>query len=341
MTTHSEKIEVAEATGIRVTAQVVREWWKCRFQEFDHRNDDGIDGLIILKKNYIVTGELVHCQIKSGSGYKSKTNYPEHIGIKLGIKYIQKHRPRWNNIIEPAILIFVDESKNNKITPNAWWVDLKSPAAYSDKAKSILFIPKKQRFAEHSIGEIKKLYGTRHLDLNDGLQEILLTRNDVNLFNLKDNIKVQARKYYIDWSTSPISEKTNPKLGEITISRVGWKHLTRSGRKTERVLQSLLLLGAAKRMIKEIKEPESFGHPLFKAENDIGRFQDYIGLRAFVSFPHRYESVLTIVMKRQRKVNLKNGKELERKIWFYTIYESRRGRMKNELRNKKKKATDS
>lgn len=340
MTTHSQKIEKAEATGIRVTTQIVREWWKCRFQEFDARNDDGIDGLIILKKKDVVTGEIIHSQIKAGAGYKSPTNYPDHIGIKLGIKYIQKHRPRWDNIIEPAILIYVDEPKDNKTMPNAWWVDLKSPSAYSDKAKSILFIPKKQRFGEHTIGELKKLCGTRHLDYR--LQEIALERSDVSLFNLKENIKIQARKYYVDWAKSSKKERTNNKLGEILITRVGWKHLTREDRKTERILQSFQLLGAAKRMIKEVKEPESFGHPSLKTEKDIGSFQDYIGLRAFVTFPHRYESALTVVLKRQRKVNMTNGKEIERKVWFYTIYESRRGRTKKYYeRNKIKKATDS
>jgi hypothetical protein len=50
MSNRAEKIEKAEAIGLRVSAQIVR-GWACRFQEFDARNDDGIDGLIMLKRN--------------------------------------------------------------------------------------------------------------------------------------------------------------------------------------------------------------------------------------------------------------------------------------------------
>lgn len=341
MSERFEQIEKAEATGLRVVQQIVREWWKCRFQEFEARNDDGIDGIIILKKNGIITGEIIHSQIKSGKGYKKE--YPKHIGVKLGIKYIQKHRPRWNAIVEPAILIYVDEPKDKNSIPNAWWVNLKSDEAYSDKAKSIIFIPRTQRFADHTIGEIKKLCGTRHLDYR--LQQIIIKRKDVNVFNLKDKLKEQARKFYTTWAdknNTPKAERTNPALGEIIISRVGWKHLTRKGRKIERIIQSFHLLGVAKRMIKEVLEPELFGHTKYTSENGIGIFRDYIGLRAFAIFPHRYESAITVVLKRERKVDESNGKELERKIWFFSIYESRRGRTKNYYRrNKIKKATDS
>lgn len=339
MSKQAEKIEKAEATGLRVVEQIVREWWLCRFQEFDARNDDGIDGLILFKKNGTVTGEIVQCQIKSGSGYKTNHD-PKHIGVKLGIKYIQKHRPRWNSITEPAILIYVDEPTDKNKMPNAWWVDLKSDDSYSNKAKSMILIPKYQRFADHTIGEIKKLCGTRHLDNN--LQQIKLRRQDVNLFNLKEDLKKQARKIYVEWANrdlTPITERINPKLGEIIISRVGWKHITRKNRKTERILQSFHLLGAAKQMIKRVKEPVLLGHSSYKSENGVGISSDYIGLRALITFPHRYESALMVVLKRQRKVDENNGKEIDCKIWFYSIYEARRGKAKNVSKNKK--ATDS
>lgn len=117
MQTRAEKIEKAESTGIRVTAQIVREWWTCRFQEFESRNDDGIDGLIMIKKNGKITGELIHCQIKSGSGYKRE--YEHHIGITLGKKYVNDHKPRWDKIVEPVILIYVDEPADYKTMPKA------------------------------------------------------------------------------------------------------------------------------------------------------------------------------------------------------------------------------
>lgn len=188
----------------------------------------------------------------------------------------------------------------------------------------MIFIPKSQRFGLHTVGDMCKLCGKRLLDWN--LQPIKLKRKDISLFNLKDQIKFQAREFYTKWATSEVSERTNPELGEIIINRVGWKHMTRSNRKTERIIQSFLLLGVAKRMIKEVQVSERFAHPEFKMDGDTGVFLDYVGLRAFASFPHRYESAIVVVLKRQVKKNLQSGQELSRTIWFYSIYESSRSR---------------
>ena len=320
------RIEKAEATGVRVVIQIVREWWNCGFQEYEARNDDGIDGLILIKRNGEFTGEIIHVQIKAGNGYRNEVKArPNQIGINVGKDYIKEHRPRWNNIVEPTILIYVDDS-TDRLMPDTWWVNLKSDNAYLENVKSQIIIPKGQKFGEHSIGDIKRLYGTRHLDYR--LPQLDVTRNDVNLFTFKNTLKEQAREFYKNWGALPSEGRAHKKLGEIIVNRVGWRHITRAGRKTERIQQSFNLLGVAKKMITEIDSFENFGHPILETKDDKIISKRYLGIRAFVIFPHRYESSVTVVLRNKIITNSKTGDELENKTWFYSIYESRRGRTK-------------
>ena len=144
MANTSGKSEISEASGIGHSALIIRTWWKCRFQELEARNDNGIDGMIFIKKNTIVTGEIIHVQVKGGSGYKIeyKTDYKDYIGINLGEEYINTHRPRWNLLNEPVILIFVDDQKSLEQYPDTWWIDLKSDDSYSKTAKGVILIHK-------------------------------------------------------------------------------------------------------------------------------------------------------------------------------------------------------
>ena len=51
MTDLSNRIRTKnEATGMRVVAQYVQEFWECGWQPFDARNDKGIDGLILMRR---------------------------------------------------------------------------------------------------------------------------------------------------------------------------------------------------------------------------------------------------------------------------------------------------
>jgi hypothetical protein len=84
-------------------------------------------------------------------------------------------------------------------------------------------------------------------------------------------------------------------------------------------------------LIKEIKEPEDFRRSRIKIEGDWKIIEDYVGLRAFVIFPHRYESSVTVVLRRQRKINQTNGTIETPKFWFYSVYETRRGRTPKRL----------
>lgn len=318
-----------EKYGLRFIQRIVENGMRSDWQQYPKTNDDGIDGHIIFRKKGEVSGEIVLVQSKC---YSIHTDGPgkrsDYIGLNIGKKYIQDHLPRWTKMHAPVIIIYtqylVDDEK-----AIGWWVDATDERSYSSTELSYVIIPKRQRFKAHSIGDLKKLCGYRHQDYK--LPRIVLDRKDISYFKLSSQIKEAARDFYKNWSNSSLNERTNPNLGEILISRVGWRHITRNERKTERVLQSWQLLGVAKRLINEIEEPEDFGHSREKTENDWTIVEDYIGLRAFVIFPHRYESSITVVLRRQRKINRINGAVENPKIWFYSVYEARRGRTPKRL----------
>lgn len=318
-----------EKYGLRNIRRIVEGGMKSDWQPFDQSNDDGIDGFITFRKNGKVTGEIILVQSKCYSTHQdSPGGRNNQIGLNLGSDYINKHIPRWREMIAPVIVIYTQYVEDDE-KAISWWTDATDENSYSSTEVSYILIPKKQRFKAHSIGDLKKLCGYRHQDYK--LPRIKLDRRDVSYFKLSSKIKEAARNYYKDWANSDVSERTNSALGQIEINRVGWRHITRQKRKAERVIQSWQLLGVAKRLIKEIEEPEDLSRSRVKNEGDWKIIEDYVGLRAFVIFPHRYESSVTVVLRRQRKINQADGSIANPKIWFYSVYETRRGRTPKRL----------
>jgi hypothetical protein len=84
-------------------------------------------------------------------------------------------------------------------------------------------------------------------------------------------------------------------------------------------------LGAAKEIIKNVNAIDLLGRATVIEFNDnVKVVEDYLGLRAIVTFPYRHHSVVQVVLKRTRLINNRSG--LERtKIWFFSVYERRRG----------------
>jgi hypothetical protein len=312
--TRSEK----ESIGLRVVGQFVREIWKCRFQELDARNDDGIDGIIFLSKSGEATGETIFVQVKCGATYKvTSPKDPDKFKLKLGIDYIETHRPRWNRYPGPVILIYIDDS-TDKILPKGWWADLKSQFSYDLYHKSYIIVNNLHRFGEHSKGYFKNLCN-HHLDY--GLKAIQLSYDNFKYLDLSKPLKQSAREKY-----KSIGNKVNNKLlGDIVVNRVGWKHITRKDRKVSHIHQSFELLGALPSILYKsqsftfIKNIESYE----KKSNRI--IVDLIAFQAKVTFPHRFQSVVVVVLKRKRRIN-ENGKANTARIWFYSIFESRRGK---------------
>lgn len=318
-----------EEIGHRVVREIIREKWHSLFQEFDQQNDEGIDGIIHLRIRNTDTGGIVFVQIKCGESYKRITKKrPDYIAVNLGKKYIDLHRERWNKKDQPVILVYVDPS--NKKCPKAFWADLKSDLSYTNDNKNIILIPKIQTFNDHSKGDLLNLTGTK--SLKKALQIIDMSRQDVSIFNLSDSIKKQARTYYKNWSISDISERTNPVLGEIIINRIGWRHITRTGRKPERIIQSWLLLSAAKKIITTVDGSYRLGRASKKeylqyTDDNSGacfKLNDYIGLRAKVNFPHRDSAIVQVVLRRMRVFSEKKPDILFSRTWFYSVYEKRK-----------------
>jgi hypothetical protein len=236
-----------DATGVNRADIITQGRARHGFQRLDARNDNGVDAIIILRKKGVDTGELIFAQVKCGTGggyFKSTKNRPQHFGVQVGADYIKDHRPRWDKLFGPAILIYVDH-KSEK----AWWADLKDEQSYSTDNKQIILVEKKNRFGIHSFSDFHRLKG--HIHVSPETEVIEAKRDDVNYFNLNLSPKQAAKKFYRTWANQ--NNTVNPELGTVIVSREGWRHICRSGRKSDRIIQSWSLLGVAKRSSKKLK----------------------------------------------------------------------------------------
>lgn len=299
-----------------VSAEAIHNW-----QEFDQQNDDGVDGMILINnKNNVKTGEIVFTQVKGGQkgrGYYTEAAIrPNHIGLNLGQDYIERHLPRWYNVPGPMILVFVEYDSRM-----AYWTDLRDPNSYSGTNKSIILVDKRKRFGKHSFGEFKKLKGYTHISQEIDWVEISL--DDTNYLNLEKaiSIKNQAKEFYNIWKASNAAERMNPELGEVIISRVGWRHITRKKRKKSRIIQSFQLLGVAKQIIKQTKKIWQ----VKKLKEEITSdgtliITDFLGLRGRVKFTFRNATVVQVLLKRKKFINEAKG-IYRTEIRFYSVYE--------------------
>ena len=167
--------------------------------------------------------------------------------------------------------------------------------------------------------------GTSHIDRE--LEKLNISRNEVFIPTLgrNESLRAEAWEYYKSWRSN-LHERTNQVLGEILVNRVGWKHITRRGRHSERIIQSWLLLGAAKKAIMESKKIYQLGRAREKKFSDGNtELTDYLGIRVNVSFPYRHESIIQVILKRSRLLMPDNLNPERQKIWFYSVYELRRG----------------
>lgn len=317
-----------EATGMRVVSQYVQEFWECGWQPFDARNDKGIDGLILMKKKNTDLGVKINVQVKCGSKYISSENKDEiRISIDNEIGLIE-HIEYWKKQIEPSILIFVnpakpERDKNGKIlkdckgqtiwkesrlSSKAWWVDLKSETLRVDGTKSLISIPKKNVFGEHSKGHFIKLIIP--LLSNSHLPLIELNSESKKLLN-STKLKEEARILYRQWKNgNTVFCKALNK--DIRVSRTGWNHILSPKRGKERRINSLKLLGVAKQIINEV-EPGKF-HLLNQIEYST-EIEQKFGIRARFKDKNLGELVAQVIIL--RKLNTTNRKE---KLWFYSIH---------------------
>ena len=320
---------VKERIGINAVSRLVEVAWESGWQEYAASNDDAIDGVILLRRGSVQptdTGGLVFVQVKcGGNGYRQdQKQHPDHVCIALGADYITAHRQRWERVPGPAVLVFVDDTID-KMNPPAWWVNLRDPSAYSVTNAGVILIPKCQKFAHHTKGEFHRLCGTGTHDRL--LENFTLGRDETVLPTLgkSESLRDDAWNFYKAWRED-FDARLSPALGPILVNRVGWKHITRRGRLPVRIVQSWLLLGAAKKMITCSESIYDLGHAKRTTDGDGNTVtEDYLGLRAMVAFPYRHQSVIQVVLKRSRLVAPVHKWQEREKIWFYSVYELRRG----------------
>ena len=307
--------------------------WESGWQEYAAQNDDAIDGVVLLRrgtKRPTDTGGIVFVQVKcGGNGYRQdQIQHPNHICIAVGKDYINQHQPRWQRAPGPVVLVFVDDTID-KQNPPAWWVNLREESAYSRTNAGIILVPKAQRFAHHTKGDFHRLCGANTHDRR--LETFELARGETVLPKLgrNESLRNDAWNFYKAWRDDE-SAHTNQLLGKILINRVGWKHITRRGRLPERIVQSWLLLGAAKKIVSQSTNVFNLGHAKATSLVDGNSIiEDYLGMRAPVVFPYRHQSVIQVILKRNRLISPNDSKNEREKIWFYSVYELRRGTQQN------------
>lgn len=322
--------KVKEQIGINKVRNVVQNLWCCGWQQYGAENDDAVDGVILMRrgeKNPTDTGGVVYVQVKcGGDGYREdQKQYPNHIGIAIGKDYIEKHRSRWARVPGPMVLIFVDDTIDRE-NPPAWWVNLRDPNCISPTNGGIVLVPKAQEFKHHVKSEFHRLCGPGGVDRL--LPTFSLSRKELLIPKLgkDESLRNDAWSFYKLWRDTE-NLRTSPCLGEILINRVGWKHMTRQWRASERIVQSWSLLGVAQQMVMRCDEYYNLGHAKnTKFSDGNTNIIDYLGLRANIVFPHRDGCVAQVVLKRSRLLCPKYVHQERQKIWFYSIYEMRRGR---------------
>ncbi len=296
--------------GINFVRKMITEDWGSRWQEISPENDDGVDGLAMIRKTRTEngvrltadTGVIAFVQVKCGPGYLSRIT-DTHVEINLGKEYIDKHRSRWARHPGPVVIVYVLENK-------AWWGNVRDADVLSPTNRAVLRIPKGNMFGPHSKGNIRDLDKRARDNL---LPVVTITEQEQRLVmnGIDGPNKQSARRFFQNCLVS------HAKLGAISFSRTGWRHTTRKGRSPLRIQQSFLLMPAATKIIAQV---ENYSHLRTLAQSEA-LFVDLVGIRARAEFPHRDTCVVQVVLLRKRDLSVT---PVRTTVWFYTVYEPRR-----------------
>lgn len=321
---------ILDNLGVSTVTSLIETQLMCGWQGYDAKNDNAFDGIIIMKKGIKSakeTGGILFVQIKCGTsgGYKVvRQKDPENIGVHVGEQYIKSHRSRWNAVSSPSILIFVDADgykidKPNQYEPLMYWVDLKQDNSYCKDNKQLILVPKKNKISLKSKGDFHKL--CRSTIAEKDLKTIYFKNEESLKVNLNNSLKREALTFYELWKKQQCQHS---KLGKIIISRKGWRHITRPNRATHRVISSWLLLPIAKNIIETVNEYQILNRSKVLLSDGAVIIKDYIGLNAKISFNYRDNSLVQVVLLRKRIIN--ETEITDEKIWFYSVFEKRRGK---------------
>ncbi len=340
-----------ESMGVRYVSQIVREKFECRWQEYEHRNDHGIDGQIILLKRGREIGVNINVQIKCGSSYLSNPkSSDENLHIKFKSKEnLLQHKEYWDTRVDPVIIIFVkpdqsstldkikkkiftevenisDKLKSDNIlrviteefkkiitmVPSAWWVNLKLSEVYPDEMDTILKIPKKNQFDENSKGEIMKL-ATPYLNVRK--YPIVNLNSENYRYITGGNFKKESRRFF----KSIITVEYQPLNTKVQFNRVGWRHINYKRRKIQRRLNSYRHLGAIEPILEQVREFKVLESSVDRLSNGHTLVKRKIGIRANLYSKDTTPVLVQLILLNKR---IYNGDDIvEQKTWFYSIYE--------------------
>lgn len=314
---------------MRVVAQYVQEFWECGWQPFEHKNDKGIDGLIILKKRGEEIGVRINVQVKCGGSYISGHD-DQHIKFRFKSKGdLEKHLKYWKNQIEPCVLVLInpgkklstskdieidtdkDNSYQNRLSPEAYWVNLKDEGIRVTDTETLIYIPKKQRFGQHSKGDFIKL--CNHLIPKVSYPSLLLEDYAIDLINNR----ITPKEFYKTWIENSNGLTYCDAIKDfVIVSKTGWRHITSKKRGNERRSFSLIHLGTAKQIISQVGQFKLLNKKRFIEKGNY--FEYKIGLLANIkSKAIDYGLVQVILSVREDK------ETCVKKYWFYSIHQKK------------------
>lgn len=315
---------------------VVEGLWACGVETVSAHNDNSLDALFFLKrrKNSAYagpTGDVIFVQIKTG--YVRKKPASGTYQLNLGKEHIAVHRPRWLAFPGPVIMINVIPPHVTLGDPEAYWTDLRDPASFTNSG-AVVFDTKRKLEGPGGKASLFNLCWRwaefRALPIVEAPEAVGWSRKHPGrVSSSAESVRACGRVFYSDWM---VAARSNPsQFWDVKITNRGWRHMTRIGRSKSRMLQSLLLLPAASKML----ESASRLHPQritrgAKTSLPSGHSMEryYEALTARVTFFERQEAVVRVVLERTITMAINGSvKVIQSDIrTLYSIYEVARRR---------------
>ena len=302
-----------ELIGLRMVKLYVEEFFNWGFQQIDQQNDDGLDGIIIVRdRKGEDMGVRIHCQIKCGPSYlKGRPNKQLSIQPYSSKESLTRHLDMYSKMVEPTILIYInpgdykkDGRYENGMTPPCWWIRLDD---YVHDGSSVIKINQASRFGEHSKGDLLRIVKPLMKNWNN-FPQLSLNDQDRKLW-YSTNLKVDAKEYY--QTKSYVDMLCGDKSIRVFITRIGWRHINKLSRGRERIHNSLKLLSVA---LRAIEEPERV---LFLKEKSTGTKQCrevFYAIRVRLKIQNDIKKVQVVL---RRWINPQKNKD---NLWFYSVH---------------------
>jgi hypothetical protein len=254
----------------------------------------GIDSIIDIFRKSKKTGWIIYVQVKSGSSFlKSETD------DTFVVRAEAEDTEYWSQLKVPVVFVWCDTSKKR---PRLFWAHINKKTRSKEGWR--VYISKKAKFGSHSSGDLYRL-AAKYYSLRDRLPRI----SDANGPHIPVRaVKKAALEFYKQWQREPI---ISPALGEVRITRRGWRHITAISRTQRSVVSRLALLGAAKEILARVGDARKCRDFVETLKNGTKRRRVFYIQTAVAEFRHRGDVVVSVITEQ-----LDDGP-----ISFYGVYE--------------------